>query len=1050
MKKIMKKKYIFCIVLTFACLSLNAQAVYKGSKNNYTENIDALLSKIDKKYITTEILYNRVMPFSNLNRLKENGKITTSDYSNFIQSWSELYRASYKPNFISIDELESNIYSENSSITQIGIINTKINIFDSNKNLDVVNGFYINKTGVNPFIEKQVTIISALKNSIKTSNTGEAIFRLNKNFIIQLTGFKIKNLSANFGNGSIQNLITGGIISLNDFKINYKESGMKEINFEIVYENNTKENIKSKIQVNIPAKISKRVSADSNLIVNFTGNEGITNTISFKGYNETAAKSGTLEYVTYYNLVTNTNRTPKLMKPVIILDGFDPGDKRKINKESIGRNNTDKSLYELLSYGSSNFVDKLINSPLGYDVTLVNFQNGADYIERNAMALIALIQRENQKLKDNGSTEKLTIIGPSMGGLVSRYALAYMEKNNLDHNTKLWVSFDSPHLGANIPIGAQENIYFFGWVGNQQDAKKSFRENFFSPAARQMLIEQLDYKHENQEPIITNFGAVYPEDPKLWGQENISYKGQNNDSPFRKKFMNDLTSNGLIGSNGFPQKLKKIAIVNGTTLGKGNNDSGEIFLKMSGYKCNTLICPGEVVNLRDRFLTSPLNTTSRETFSGKVTNSIFSGNSGKFIDEFNSSISRVNINPRGSMDVVPGGKFYTARIIRDQFEPALTSATTGHSWDIYIPDHTFIPTVSALAFKNSEFSWDENVNRNLVCTNEIPFDSYYAPDNNEEHVSINEGNANWLMEWLKGNELKPRFPMEVYGKSFCDAETKFTISGQETCTLPSPFKWEVSPNIQIINSNQQNIIVKKINNGGGFVKAVFENGQTAIKNIWVGLPSASVTLKSPSGVPYDSSNLPDNSQTKTSWTFNKTYPNDETTEYEFTTRIGNIDYIFNKTSLNDESTVTVNQDDLNILRGQSGTVKISVKNDCGWSIGRATGKTFAFKIYNPTLCESGVGVNCNLARSSIIKEDNMEDNSFKFYPNPTKDIINIEFKNNLNPKIIKLFNLLGNVIREVSLTNNKATINVQDLSKGIYILKMDTDEYEKAHKIIIN
>lgn len=92
---------------------------------------------------------------------------------------------------------------------------------------------------------------------------------------------------------------------------------------------------------------------------------------------------------------------------------------------------------------------------------------GADYMERNAFVLIKLIQQLNQELRVQNSTEKITLIGPSMGGLISRYALAYMEKrlaenpNDLqwqqqwDANVKLWISFDAPHLGANIPIGDQ-------------------------------------------------------------------------------------------------------------------------------------------------------------------------------------------------------------------------------------------------------------------------------------------------------------------------------------------------------------------------------------------------------------------------------------------------------------------------------------------------------------------------------------------------------------------------------------------------------------------
>jgi len=62
------------------------------------------------------------------------------------------------------------------------------------------------------------------------------------------------------------------------------------------------------------------------------------------------------------------------------------------------------------------------NSPQGI------IHGGADYVERNAMVLVELIKNINPALASNGSTEKLVVIGPSMGGLISRYALAYMKK----------------------------------------------------------------------------------------------------------------------------------------------------------------------------------------------------------------------------------------------------------------------------------------------------------------------------------------------------------------------------------------------------------------------------------------------------------------------------------------------------------------------------------------------------------------------------------------------------------------------------------------------
>ena len=104
----------------------------------------------------------------------------------------------------------------------------------------------------------------------------------------------------------------------------------------------------------------------------------------------------------------------------------------------------------------------------GYDLVILDLPDGGGYIEQNAMVCIEVINKINQLLDISGSKEEIVIIGPSMGGQITRYALAYMEQHSEDpntnfgkHNCRLWVSFDSPHQGANISMGAQAFIHYF-------------------------------------------------------------------------------------------------------------------------------------------------------------------------------------------------------------------------------------------------------------------------------------------------------------------------------------------------------------------------------------------------------------------------------------------------------------------------------------------------------------------------------------------------------------------------------------------------------------
>lgn len=440
-------KYFILKLLSIAIFilgaNLQAQATFTGLKKDYTESMDSLLTYVDKRPISTGILYDRVMSFTSLNMLKEDGKITKSNNLNFIQSWSELYRASYNPTFSNLETLKRTISANtDSSTVAIGIINTKMNYIDYGTpeipSLTFANGYFQNVNDFNPFLEKQVTVIAPLATRVESETV---TFRLPPAFILQLSGLLITNLVADFGDGTTYNLISNEIINATNPRVTYTTSGKKEIIFTVTFSDNSIETLLANIEVKIPNS-SQTTMGGTGLFPaeeNFIGNNGInastTGNIAFQGYNEVVATKGVLEYRTYYNTVSNSgydvnnnsfSSKPTIRKPIIILDGYDPGDGRKIYQGSLGYDYDKSSLYELMAYdpdgnpdteNNINLVDKLRKPPYGFDVTLVNFPNGADYIERNAMALVALISREKAKLTTNSSTEQISIIGPSMGGL---------------------------------------------------------------------------------------------------------------------------------------------------------------------------------------------------------------------------------------------------------------------------------------------------------------------------------------------------------------------------------------------------------------------------------------------------------------------------------------------------------------------------------------------------------------------------------------------------------------------------------------------------------
>ncbi len=101
----------------------------------------------------------------------------------------------------------------------------------------------------------------------------------------------------------------------------------------------------------------------------------------------------------------------------------------------------------------------------GYDVYIVNYHGNNVYrsVKKNGRALVKFLDYLKCGPYLN-SNEQFVIMGFSMGGLVTRYALNYMESSSYAtecrfeqrHNTRLFISMDSPQQGANIPLAIQE------------------------------------------------------------------------------------------------------------------------------------------------------------------------------------------------------------------------------------------------------------------------------------------------------------------------------------------------------------------------------------------------------------------------------------------------------------------------------------------------------------------------------------------------------------------------------------------------------------------
>ena len=106
----------------------------------------------------------------------------------------------------------------------------------------------------------------------------------------------------------------------------------------------------------------------------------------------------------------------------------------------------------------------------------------------------------------------------------------------------------------------------------------------------------------------------------------------------------------------------------------------------------------------------------------------------------------------------------------------------------------------------------------------------------------------------------------------------------------------------------------------------------------------------------------------------------------------------------------------------------------------ASARSSIISTYGWTITDAGQGSNC------VLDTDQFETNSLKLYPNPVISILNIKAENNLINQPYTIIDGLGRVVLNCKLSEAESTINVEQLSKGIYYLKISGNSATKFIK----
>lgn len=282
------------------------------------------------------------------------------------------------------------------------------------------------RTG-SPYLTKHVY---AAAPSIGYADTGSPSFIFKQELFYNASNKVVSSLNVDFNDG--QGYLTASWNAA--LTANYSSKGTKQIKIKIQFTDGTIYQCYSFVDITQTSNGQQRYQDPSQLVYfppNPNHNSGLVS-LRYSSMNSSSPK--------------------KIKKPLIVVEGFDVSS----IAPSLQKN-----------FGYSDFIDMLnvirteydlsqqLDDVAGYDLIFLNFTDGTDDIVRNAALLKEVIIWVNNEKAGIPGNQPNVVLGISMGGLVARFALADMIKYGPAPQTRMLFTLDSPHRGANVPLGIQ-------------------------------------------------------------------------------------------------------------------------------------------------------------------------------------------------------------------------------------------------------------------------------------------------------------------------------------------------------------------------------------------------------------------------------------------------------------------------------------------------------------------------------------------------------------------------------------------------------------------
>ncbi|MBL7909630.1 MAG: T9SS type A sorting domain-containing protein [Bacteroidia bacterium] len=157
-------------------------------------------------------------------------------------------------------------------------------------------------------------------------------------------------------------------------------------------------------------------------------------------------------------------------------------------------------------------------------------------------------------------------------------------------------------------------------------------------------------------------------------------------------------------------------------------------------------------------------------------------------------------------------------------------------------------------------------------------------------------------------------------------------------------------------------------------------------------------------------------------------------------------------SISNSITVNVSSSSSSICVGQSATLTANGASSYTWSTGSNTTSIVVTPTTSTSYSVSGSSGACNGSAITAVAvnlctgiHQNINDFQFSIYPNPNNGIINIDIENSAD---LQITDLLGKMVLEITLQKFNNTLNISNLSNGLYYFKIKQGDTVAIKKII--